>query len=413
MRVVGPEIYKANNNRTPRRKRRWRQLLVLLLILAGLAGAVWAFRNDSPAPNLSTLIKQNQSDDGSFNYLDGRYLFSGTIVLARAVEKEARGDYNQPFSGLATFKPDSYDAWMADLECPVTTNTVSYQSQIANLIFNCRPEWLPTMAKYFKIVNLAGNHTYDMGAEGFTETVGHLKKAGIIPVGNYSPRVKEDICKVLALPVKVKSTKDADKSEPARLPVAFCAWHYFSFSPEAGEIEVMKQYAEIMPVFAFMQAGTEYLPKAQPDQVELARKIIDAGPPEFLIGNSPHWVQNTEVYKDRLIVYSTGNFIFDQLDPETMRGASIDAKMTLGYDDNIAKWLALADKCQASSSVCLEEAKKQNLSKVKTSLKFEAVGSTGGYMRVTRKADAALQKAIEQRLNWSESMKQLGQEGSY
>lgn len=413
MRVVGPETYQANNYRPTRRKRRWRKVWVLLVVLAALAGAVWAFRYDSPPPNLSSLIKQDQPADNSFNYLDGRYLFSGTIVLARAVEKEAGGDYNQPFSGLNTFKPETYDAWMADLECPVTTNNVSYQAQIANLVFNCRPEWLPTLAKYFKIVNLAGNHTRDMGAEGFPETVSHLKKAGIIPVGNYSPRVKEDICKVIALPVKVKSTKDTTKAKAAKLPVAFCAWHYFSFSPEAGEIETMKQYAELMPVFAFMHAGTEYLAQAQPNQVELAHKIIDAGPPEFLIGNSPHWVQNTEVYKGKLIVYSTGNFIFDQVDGETMRGVSIGVDMSLGYDDNVAKWLALAGKCEASSSACLAEAKKQNLAKVKTSLKFEALGNTSGNKRITRKADPTLQKAIESRLDWTESMKQLGQEGGY
>ncbi|MEX1995374.1 MAG: CapA family protein [Candidatus Saccharimonadales bacterium] len=412
MRVVGPETYRVNNYQPPRPKRRWRKPLIFLLTLVGLAGAVWAFRNDSPPPNLSTLIKQNQSSDDSFNYLDGRYLFSGTIVLARAVEKEAGGDYNQPFSGLSTFKPDIYDAWMADLECPVTTNQVSYQAQIANLVFNCRPEWLPTMAKYFKIVNLAGNHTYDMGAEGFPETVSHLKKAGITPIGNYSPRVKEDICKVIALPVKIKSTKDANKAEKARLPVAFCAWHYFSFSPEAGEIEAMKQYANVMPVFAFMHAGTEYLAQAQPNQVDLAHKIINAGPPEFLIGNSPHWVQNTEVYNDKLIVYSTGNFIFDQVDAETMRGASIDAKMSLGYDDNLKKWLALADKCQASSESCLAEAKQQGLRKVKASFTFDAIGNTSGNKRITRKADSTLQAAIDQRLNWAESMRKLGQEGA-
>ena len=78
----------------------------------------------------------------------------------------------------------------------------------------------------------------------------------------------------------------------------------------------MKKYADIMPVVGLMQVGQEYVAKAGSDQEFVGRSIIDGGA-EFVIGNSPHWVQNSDVYKNKLIFYSTGNFIFDQLDKET------------------------------------------------------------------------------------------------
>lgn len=392
--------------RPPQRrgKRRLLKFLAIVLILGG--GALTAqrllFKSSPSTPGGSQQAAKKA--DPEVSGAEGRYLFSGTIVLARAVEKVANKDYNQPFSGMSSF--GTFDAGTADLECPVTTNNYTYAQQLANTVFNCRPEWLPTLAKYFQIVNLAGNHTHDMGTEGFPETVEHLQKAGIQAIGNYTPRAKDDICEVVSLPVRLK--KKNGQEDKGTLPIAFCTWHYFSFDPEPGEIEVIERYSRIMPVFAFMHAGTEYLARAQPNQVDLAHRIIDAGSPEFVIGNSPHWVQNSEVYKGKLIVYSTGNFIFDQIDPETMRGVSIAVTMAVDYDDNVAKWLALGD-CLSRTDDCLERAEQQGLQKIKPKLTYEAIGNTSGNRRVTKKADSAMQKAIEERLNWADTLRELGQ----
>jgi poly-gamma-glutamate synthesis protein (capsule biosynthesis protein) len=234
-----------------------------------------------------------------------------------------------------------------------------------------------------------------------------LEKGGLQTIGNYNPRVRDDICEVIALPVRLQKS---DKTEvKGNLPVAFCAWHYFEYDPEPADFEVMQRYANIMPVFAFVQVGTEYQAQADTKQVSIAHSLIDTGAPEFVIENSTHWVQNTEVYKGKLVVYSTGNFIFDQLDSETNRGLSIDTTMTLPYDDNVAKWLKIGDACDPRDDNCLEQAEEQGLKKVAIDLKYKAIGSSTGYRQVTQKADTALQKAIEARANWLDTLKALGQ----
>ena len=340
--------------------------------------------------------------------VEGRYLFSGTVVLARAVEKfavDANGqtDYGQPFSGLDTFEPSKYDAWLVDLECPATDALVSYQQQIESLIFNCPIEFLPEMYKYITLINLANNHTSDLGKDGFNETQQNLADAGFQHFGNYDPSVSEDVCEVVALPVRLGY---AEGERDGKLPVAFCSWHYFFRDPLSNELEVMEKFAEVMPVFAFQHAGVEYVATAGGNQPGLAKSIIDLGA-EFVIGNSPHWVQNTEVYKGKLIAYSTGNFIFDQLETETNRGANFDLTISVNYDENLEKWLELGESCAEQNDNCLQEAIDLGLEKVDLDLKWDIVASLGGVREITRKADSATQKAVEERANWAETLEEL------
>jgi hypothetical protein len=384
------------------------------MVILGTLSGIAIFIINADRPPVETTAQNNQTEpEPEFSHVEGRYLFSGTVVIARAVENEARTadgvDYNQPFSKFSTFNPSQYDAWEFDHECPMTTQTIPYQTQVSNTIFNCRPEFIPAMQKYFPniIANIANNHTKDLGEEGYEQTVQLLEKAGVQTIGNYTPRALDDICEVIGLPVRL--IKPDQTVQKGTLPIAFCAWHYFSFDAGPGEIEAMDEYASIMPVFAFMQVGVEYRASADQKQTSIARQLIDHGGPEFVIGNSPHWVQNTEVYKGKLIVYSTGNFIFDQLDKETNRGLSIDASMIIDYDDNVAKWLELGEVCLTRDDSCLREAQQKGLKKINIKLQYKAIGSETGYKQITQKANAATQQAIENRANWLTTLRQLGQ----
>ena len=168
----------------------------------------------------------------------------------------------------------------------------------------------------------------------------------------------------------------------------------------------MDKFAKIMPVFAFVEMGVEYHASADATQVDIAHQVADHNP-EFIIANNPHWVQNTEVYHNHLIVYSTGNFIFDQLDAETNRSASIDTTLSVPYDANVAKWLALGPSCAAFHDDCLAKATAEGLTKVNLSLKYGVVAGQNGVRVITHKADAATQAAVLTRMNWTTTCKQL------
>lgn len=376
------------------------------LLIFGLVGYFGYATFLQPDNTQTKEVAANQPTPPQPVALEGRYLFNGTVVLARMVERAAGDDLSQPFSQMSTFAPEQYDAMTLDWECPTTEDIIPYQTQVERLLFNCHKKWLPEVSKLFKIVSLANNHSSDLGAEAFATTRENLNNAGIQTYGHYDPGIEEDVCEVIALPVRVQMPDGSETA--ANLPVAFCAWHYFFRSPLPGEMEVMSQYAEIMPVFGFMHAGAEYYATAGPDQEAIARKMIDLGA-EFSIGNSPHWVQNGEVYKGKPIFYSTGNFIFDQIDYETMRGLSIDVTLKVPYSQAVAAWLEIGDDCIVLEDTCLEVAKEKGLKKYDVAITYDVVGSAGGSRRVTKKADETLQKAIEDRVGWDAMRSQLGQ----
>lgn len=377
-----------------------------MIILASAAVYLFLIRGDDQTRSTNVGTQKEEPTEPVAESIEGRYLFNGTIVLARMVERAAGNDLSQPFSGMNTFEPEKYDAMTLDWECPTTEDIIPYETQVSSLLFNCHKKWLPEVSKLFEIVSLANNHSSDLGAEAFDQTQDNLEAAGIQTYGHYDPSVSEDACEIIGLPVRVQMPDDTE--EPGRLPIAFCAWHYFFREPEPGEMEVMEEYVDVLPVFGFMHAGVEYRAEADPNQVSIAHKIIDLGA-EFAIGNSPHWVQNGEVYNGKPIFYSTGNFIFDQIDYETMRGLSIDVSIKVPYTDNVAKWLALGKSCAPRTDTCLEKAKRQNLTKFGIELTYDVVGSSGGSRIITKKADATLQKAIEERVGWEVMKRQLGQ----
>jgi hypothetical protein len=390
--------YKIYALRSPRRIRRIIVAAPLLtLLILGLG--IWFLPSSRPAVKQASLKVTVPTAKPGNQTIAGNYLFSGTVMLGRAVETVAHGNYEQPFSGMSTL--GSYDANVGVLECPVTNNTVSYQTEVSKLIFNCKPQWLPTLKKYFPILSLSSDHLNDQGPSGYAETVNHLQTAGFQTVGNFNPHVEKDDCKVIILPARILTP--GSQPNTGSLPVAFCSYNYkILFSPEPGELESIQKWSSIMPVVALMNGGPEYEHTAGSAQTDVAHKMIDFGA-SFVVGNGTHWAQNTEVYKGKLIVYSMGNFIFDQLDKDGRLALNLAVNMSLPYDANAAKWLSVGDSCKTSVNDCAVMAASQGLVPVTPNFSFSAIGSYGGYLQVAKKADAAQQAYIEQRANWAQT----------
>jgi poly-gamma-glutamate synthesis protein (capsule biosynthesis protein) len=396
----------------PKRPKRRSRLPLLVLVTFGIVGAFLILGGGRA--KLPAIIKNEPKPQKV--RVEGRYLFTGTVVWARhmqewSVKPDGTTNYAYPFSGLHTFDRAKYDAWTADLECPVMTRDIPTALQETDTAFNCRPEFLPQAAKYFTFFNLANNHTHDFNDEAaLVETRQHLQQNGIQHWGDFEPGKTNNICEVMALPVRiVSSTGNKETSARGSLPVAFCAWHYFFRLPLPGEIETMEKYAEVMPVFAFMQAGIEYRPTPDDYQRMMAHKIADQGP-QFVVVNSAHWVQDGEVYKGIPILYSTGNFIFDQqYNNEVTRGDSLDGSMTIQYTPELQKWLDLGTTCKAQKDDCFEQIKAKGLQKPKLHFTYDLVASDDSN-KLTKRADSTIQQAVEERVGWTAIKAALGQQ---
>ncbi len=160
------------------------------------------------------------------------------------------------------------------------------------------PESVEVMNEYIDVVSLANNHASDVGSAGLQETKDRLDEMGIPWFGSYAtpvPRYDETI---------------------NGIELTYIGYH--QFQPDTAELETQIQAAdeEGRFVIVFPHWGSEYIVAPSWSQRELAQLMIDAGA-DLIIGGHPHVAQGIEIIDDVLVVYSLGNFIFDQVDPVT------------------------------------------------------------------------------------------------
>lgn len=331
-------------------------VLCMFMVVVGGGYTYWRTHRKpiATAPQRTTpQVVVNQIAQEPTPVVTSHMMFVGDVFWGRAIETAAkaseRGAANL-FRGLSSEDKKGYDAWIGDMECPVTDKDIPYRTQVDALVFNCRPEYTAEAAKWFDVMTMANNHMADNGGEwGISQTRQNLEKTGIQYFGNFDVTKESDICEVIAINARV------DDGSSIHLPVAMCGYQYVgAVEPKDSQLQVMERYARVMPVIAMPHMGVEYRATAEPAKEALYRSMIDHGA-DIVIGGHPHVVQNSEVYKGRLIAYSTGNFLFDQqiLGRDTTEtlgvGITMSMKDTQGYD----AYRALADTCQKYKDDCL------------------------------------------------------------
>lgn len=359
---------------------------------------------------------QITSDDTPVNTVpttrsaETKVLIMGDVFVGRYVNAWSQASaqkYAYPFQGLSEFNRNAYDAWVANLECPVTNNPkVSAAVEESTLKFDCAPEYLAEANKWFTAVSLGNNHTDNQGVAGFAETKRHLDENGIQYFGSYAANDYGNICDVVSLPARVAMSDGTTKN--GKLPLVWCGYDGVFQTPNAKSIAVIAKYAPLFGVVVMPHSGTEY--RSEPDAIKTTfyRALIDTGA-DVVLGGHPHWIQSTESYKGKLIVYSMGNFIFDQLrDSELTRGAlismdvTVDATMAPDFD----KWLALGETCGAYADDCLAKATGEGLAKLPLQYHFSVLGSRND-TKATHRASETELAGILQRMNWQETIQEL------
>lgn len=344
--------------------------------------------------------------------LESRVMFAGDIYLGRAMNKWSQASPLKeayPFSRLSEFDREQYDGWVANLECPsVPGVNQPYALEADKLIFNCPSTYLAEAAKWFTAFSLANNHTGNQGGQkGLDATRSALEDQAIQYFGHYDPRKLEDVCEVIAMPARMQQSDAAQRK--IRIPIALCGYHGLAVVPPTEALAIMQRYAKVMPVIAYPHMGTEYVATSDAARRQLYRAMIDNGA-DAVLGAHPHWVQPAEAYKGKLIVYSMGNFIFDQQRGETQRGAVIDLTLTVSNgaasSSQLTAWAELASSCASFHDDCLAKAEQQRLTRPHLSFTYAAKGVDLSN-RITRPADAALNEATLERLDWAAVVQQL------
>ncbi|WP_134765145.1 CapA family protein [Nocardioides sp. 1609] len=214
----------------------------------------------------------------------------------------------------------------------------------------------------FDLVSLATNHALDYGADGMRDTVRALDAAGIAHAGfgetrteALSPAVVEvdgktlayfSVCSALPLgfnatatragigAIRVRQQFEFDTGFLEETPGTPPYVHSEAHEPDVVAVEEAIRRArkdhDAVAVAIHWGVPFPYLPEAQGPLAEyqrpLAHRLIDAGA-DLIVGHHPHCLHPVEFYGRGLILYSTGNFVFDWCDgwsPESMV-AAVDA----------------------------------------------------------------------------------------
>jgi hypothetical protein len=350
--------------------------------------------------------------------ISSRVLHTGEVFWGRYIDDAAKKSPEQkafPFSGVSSFKRTDYDAWVGDLECPLWPEYVPSAEQDTVLQFACLPEYVSEAAKWFDVFTLANNHMNDRGESGFKFTKTTLDQNNIQYFGVFDPSRTNELCEIVSLPARYRMSDSTYKE--SFLPVVMCGMHHVIELPDAQALAEIKMWSEMLPVWVYGHMGTEYATEPSQIQTDTYRSFIDAGA-DVVIGTHPHRMQKTEVYKGRLILYSLGNFIFDQWGAaeqggtEVQRGAVLSMLAETKIDQISLLWSRLAPECVSFQDTCLESARTQGLKRFNLNYTYDVIASDNRNSGAAQKASDEWQVFMENRLNWAATSAELEKNGS-
>jgi len=213
----------------------------------------------------------------------------GDLGLGRFITSTARdkNDFTWSFQKISPWLI-SHDFNLANLESPIITNCPT--GFTGTFTFCGDPQFLPLLKENKLVLNLANNHILNYGQNGLTQTHDYLSENNITYFPEYT-------------------TKNVNGISFGFLGYDFIT--YPKLDSQSLINDVKKYDASVDWLIVSVHWGNEYLPSAETWRVNLARQLVDVGA-DIIHGHHPHVWQSYEIYKDKPIFYSFGNFIFDQ-----------------------------------------------------------------------------------------------------
>lgn len=222
---------------------------------------------------------------------------TGDIGLARDINYKIllEKDPNYPFLKIAEYLRDA-DLTVINLEGPLINNCPIIRD---GFIF-CGEDENVSGLNYAGIdaASLANNHTTNYGLEGLAETVQTLRLNNLVPFG-----VNDEVSYITIKGKRIALVGFVELGNN---------WEGLNNAAPENVISLIttaRRNADV--VITAFHWGEEYTHSPTQNMISLGHLAIDSGA-DIVLGNHPHWIQMSEIYKDKFIIYAQGNTIFDQ-----------------------------------------------------------------------------------------------------
>ncbi len=329
--------------------RKTRIIVILIILAAACAAGITAFNifkgKNKPVSVLTGVntIKPTEQVKATPTITpikeDLRIVAVGDILLGRGVESrlEKNGkSFEYPFEKTVDILKRG-DVVFGNLEEPITDSTKSLLgiNQGGKYVLKNKVKAFEGI-KYagFNLLSLANNHILDYYEKGLFDTINILDSNGIAHSGagkNLEEARKPAILEKNGYKIAMLSYTDMSevlyKGSPQLMFIA--GKDKPGVAPRKIEYimeDVLKAREQADLLIVSLHWGKEESFDVLPEQIEMAHRLIDSGV-DIILGHHPHQFHGIEIYKGKPIVYSMGNFIFDQNDPENQESFILD----LGY----------------------------------------------------------------------------------
>lgn len=243
----------------------------------------------------------------------------GDIMLGGTATQElAIYGYDYPFEHVGGLLRIA-DIAFGNLEGPLTQRG---DAQAKKYTFRSPPDRVaPALARVgFDVLSLANNHSMDYGVDGLHDTMQALREAGIrhVGAGDNLVAAREPIffetnggrVAFLAYSLTFPEEFWANDNQPG---TAFGHEHQVR-----ADVAAAKGRADV--VLVSFHWGVEGSTELRDYQRKLGHAAVEAGA-AVVIGHHPHILQGIERYREGIILYSLGNFVFGSYSNDATRSA--------------------------------------------------------------------------------------------
>ena len=273
----------------------------------------------------STESYEEAPTEASNQQLDITLAFAGDLSLA---DNYVVMDYyhNEAEEDLANCIDSAYIKRMNDADVMWINNEFCYSNQGSPIpgkayTFCAAPENVSILKELgVDIVGLANNHVYDFGPEAFADTLATLRGAEIAYVGAGAD-IKEASAPVYVdvdgYKIAYVAATRAEKNikTPEATETSGGVFRCYDNTDYIEKIKEAKANADY--VIALPHWGAEHSTILEAAQTDGAKEYIDAGA-DAVIGAHTHCLQGMDFYNGKPIIYSLGNFWFDDYTLDTM-----------------------------------------------------------------------------------------------
>lgn len=187
--------------------------------------------------------------------------------------------------------------------------------------FRANPERVSVLQEMgVDIVKLANNHVYDYGKQALLDTFDTLEGAGIEYVGagrNLSEAMEPVYMELDGRTIAFVAASRAEKYKMTPQATEDSPGILRCYDTELFLNTIKEADANADFVLAYVHWGTEYSYDLEEVQVTTGKEYLDAGA-DVIIGAHSHCLQGMEYYDGKPIIYSLGNYWFNEKTLDTV-----------------------------------------------------------------------------------------------